>query len=179
MLFRALKHKKIADAVLGQVAPLLNVVNRFGDVEPPRLAPDKYVLGFLSANIGIEMQRAGAASLDAVGKGTVLSLVVRALFGPGVVNEPQLTDLMLGVPTPNEEFRRGMEAAAKIQAAASGRHKLQGDPDYLAAKDVVQRAGGSLDFVTPGASEDSKIAGQMLRALFYQHVIDKHQKTSR
>lgn len=71
-----------------------------------------------------------------------------------------------------------MEAAAKIQAAASGQHRLQGDPDYLAAKDVVLRAGGSLDFATPGASDDSKIAGQMLRVLFYQHVIDKHKKTA-
>jgi hypothetical protein len=175
MFFRAFRHKKIADTVLGQVAPFLNVVSNLGRVVPARLASDKYVLGFLTGNIGMEMQRAGAASLDAVGKGTVMSLVVNTLFGKGVVNEPALTDLMLGVPAPDAEFSRGLEAAAKIYAAASGRHKLQNDPDYLAAKDVVQRAGESLDFITPGAGEDSKIAGQMLRMLFYQRVVDKYQ----
>ena len=42
---------------------------------------------------------------------------------------------------------------------------------------VLSRAGSGLDIVSPGASEDSKIAGEMLRMLYYQHVIDNH-KTS-
>ena len=120
-----------------------------------------------------------------MGKWTVFFLVLQQLFGKGTVNEKEIGDLINGVPTPNTDFRRGTDAAGKIQAAASGRHKLQSDPDYLAACKVVRKQGGALDFLTPGdvltpgASEDSKIAGQMLNALYYQHVIDLHEKTRR
>lgn len=177
MFFRAYKHKKIADAVLDQVHPLLAVVKRFGGVTPASLASDKYVLGFLCANIGIEMQRAGGASLDQAGRGTVMLLVFQQLFGRGTVNEKEIGDLMLGLPAPNPEFKGGIEAAAKIQAVASGRHNLQTDPAYLAAKQVVSRGGSSFNVITPGATEDEKIAGQMLHALFYQHVMNRHQTT--
>jgi hypothetical protein len=139
------------------------------------LASDKYVLGFICANVGIEMQRAGGASLDQTGRGTVLLLVLDHLFGHGAVNGQEVGDLMLGIPTPNAQFQRGIEAAAKIQAVASGRHNLQNDPSYLAAKEVTRKAGSSLDFITPSATEDSKIAGHMLHAMFYQHLIDLHK----
>jgi hypothetical protein len=46
MYFRAHKHKKIADAVLTQVQPLLSVLDRFLGSTPTGLASDKYVLGF-------------------------------------------------------------------------------------------------------------------------------------
>jgi hypothetical protein len=121
------------------------------------------------------MQRAGAGSLDHIGKGTVLFLILQQLFGKGAVDHKEVGDLLNGVPAPNMDFQRGRDAAAKIQAAASGRHKLQNAPDYLAAREVKKKAGRSLDFVNPGASGDSKIAGEMIRALYYQHVIDHHQ----
>jgi hypothetical protein len=180
VFFRAYKHKKIADAVLSQVTPLLTDVTRFGgDIVPARLAADKYLLGFFCGNVIIEMQRAGSASLDQAGRGTVLFLVLQQLFGRGTIDQREIGDLLNGVPTPNGDFRRGADAAGKIQAAASGRHKLQSDADYLAAKDVIRRTGGAGDFLTSGASEDSKIAGEMLRALYYQHVIDQHQGASK
>jgi hypothetical protein len=176
MFFRAAKHKKIVDAVLDQVHPLLHVLDRFLGSAPTGLASDKYILGFFCANIGIEMQRAGAGSLDHVGKGTVLFLILQQLFGKGAVNQKEIGDLLNCLPTPNTDFQRGVDAAGKIQAAASGRHKLQNDPDYLAAREVVRRAGGSMDFIEPGASEDSKIAGEMMRALYYEYVIGHYRK---
>jgi hypothetical protein len=177
MFFRALKHKKIADAVLDQVQPFLGDVGRLLGAVPVGLPSDKYVLGFFCANIILEMQRVGAGSLDHVGKGTVLFLILQRLFGKGAVNEKEIGNLLNGLPTPNTDFQRGCDAAGKIQAAVSGRHKLQNDPDYLAAREVVRKAGSSLDLLNPGASEDSKIGGEMLRALYYQHLIEHHQKT--
>jgi hypothetical protein len=176
MFFRALKHKRIADAVLGQVHPFINDINRLLGSIPAGLASDKYILGFFCASIGVEMRRAAPGPLAPVEQGLILSLVLQQLFGPGAVNDKEIGDLLNSVPTPNEEFKRGAESALKIQAAASGRHKLQDDPDFLAAREVVRQHRGALDFVAPGASEDSAIAGEMLRALYYQHVIDLHQK---
>jgi hypothetical protein len=176
MFFRALKHKRIADAVLGQVHPFINDLDRLLGSVPAGLASDKYVLGFFCANIGVEMQRAATGPLAPVEQGIILSLVLQQLFGRGAVNDKEIGDLLNGRPQMNDEFKRGAESAFKIQAAASGRHKLQDDPDFLAAREVVRQQGRALDFVAPGASEDSKIAGEMLRVLYYQHVIDQHQK---
>jgi len=175
MFLRAWKNKKIADAVLAQVHPLLNDVGRFAGSTPRTLVSDKYVLGFFCANIGVEMRRAAGGPLPAVQQGTIMFLVLQQLFGKNAVSANEIGDLLTGSPTPNEDFRRGCDAALKILAAGSGQHKLQGDPDYLAAREVVRRQGNSLDFLAAGASEDSKIAGEMLRALYYQHVIDHHK----
>jgi hypothetical protein len=79
----------------------------------------------------------------------------------------------------NEDFRRGCDVALKIQAAVSGHHKLQDDPDYQAALAVVRRQGSALDSLGPSHSEDSKIAGEMLRSLYYQYVMDRHGTADR
>jgi hypothetical protein len=176
MFFSAHKHKRIADAVLTQVQPLLNVLDRFMGGIPTGLASDKYVLGFFCGNIGLEMTRASKGSLDAAGQGMVLFLVLRQLF-PNAIHEKEIGDLLLGIPKTDEEFMRGNLSAFKIQSAASGGHELQKDPDYLAAREVVRRQRGATDFVVAEADEPSKIAGEMLRALYYQHVIDHYQKT--
>jgi hypothetical protein len=47
--------KKIADAVLRQLEPLLNVVERFAGVKPPELTDDQFVLGFVCGDINVEM----------------------------------------------------------------------------------------------------------------------------
>ncbi len=172
MFFGAGKQKKITDTVLSQVQPLLNLLDRYLDRATVGLASDKYVLGFFCANIGVEMQRAGAGSLDQAARGTIMFSVLQRLFGRDEINAEEMINLMTGVPTPNKEFKRGIEAASKIQTVLSGHHNLQSDPDYIAAKETVRRAGGAY----PGPSEDSKIGSEMMRVLYYQHVIALHQK---
>jgi hypothetical protein len=177
MFIRAWKRKKVADAVLSQVQPLLVTIARILGGVPPGLTRDKYMLGFFCMTIGIAMQQMAHRPLNTEDKGTILLVVLRHLFGPGAINEREIGDLLNGVPTSNDEFKQGTAAAYKVQAVSSGSHSLQNDPDYLAAREVVRCAGGSLDALSPGASDDSKIAGEMLRLLYYQRVMDLYQKT--
>jgi hypothetical protein len=122
------------------------------------------VLGFICGNIGLEMQRAGSASLDHVGKGNVLFLVLTQLFGRENLNEREIGDLMNRQPQPDSEFVRGTEAAAKIYFTAQGRLGPRDDPDYVAAKETLRTAG-----VLP---EDTSIAGEMLRVMYFDYVMD-------
>jgi hypothetical protein len=175
MLFRAAKQKKIADYVVGQLQPLLNMLDRFYGGVPSGLASDKYVLGFFIANIRVAMQAAGAESLDQAGRAPIVASVLERLFGRGAINSEEIINLMMGVPTPNEEFKRGIEAALKVRSVMYGRNRnlLQNDPDYLAAKEIIRSAGEAYR----GSSEDGKIGGEMLRALFLQHVSDRFQRS--
>ena len=175
MFFRASRDKRIGDAVLKQVQPLLNVISRFLGEVPPGLASDKYVLGFFCANIGVEMRRAAGRKLPPVREGTILFLVLQQLFGKESIGSTALADLLSGIPAPDGDFNRGSEVALKIQAASSGNHRLQNDPDYVAAKQVALRLGNAHDFISPGATEDSKIAAEMMTSLYFQYVMDRYR----
>jgi hypothetical protein len=62
---------------------------------------------------------------------------MKQLLGQDAVSDRRIGDLLNGVPTVNQDFRSGSEAALKIQAVASGQHRLQDDPDYHAAREAV------------------------------------------
>jgi hypothetical protein len=164
-LFRAIKTKKMGDKVLQQVAPYISMVTRFGGgITPSGLAKDRYVLGFICGNIGLEMQRAGSASLDHVAKGNVVFLVLAQLFGRENLNEREIGDLLNRLPHPDPDFVRGSDAAAKIYFTAPGRLGPRDDPDYVAAKERLTSTGV--------LTEDTSIAAEMLRVMYFEYVMD-------
>lgn len=176
MFFKRRKGKKVAGIVLRQLQPLLTVVERFAGVKPAELVSDRYVLGFVCGNISIEMMRAAGTPLDQAEKGTILFTVLEQLFHPAPIRQLEIETLFRSVSPANSEFRRGVESAMKIHAVESGDHKLKDDPDYIAARALVRS--GAMDSEAHAASEDSKIASEMLRSLFFQPVIDRYRKPS-
>jgi hypothetical protein len=106
-------------------------------------------------------------------KGSVLFLVLQVLFGKGSINEREIADLLNGIPKKNRDFTDGTAAAYKVQAVAAGFPEIQNDPEVAAPRDVVKRAGTSMDFISPGTSESTKIAGELLRVLFYKRMMDR------
>jgi hypothetical protein len=173
-----MKREKVADAVLAQVQPSLDMVSRFGGVAPAALSSDKFVLGFLCMTIGIVQQQVAKTPLSAEDKGRMLFLVLHHLFGTGAINEREVGDLMHGFPTRNQEFTEGNLAAYRIQAVSAGSPALDKDPDVVGARESVRLAGGSLDIITPGATENSKVTGELLRVLFYQRVVERYGRGS-
>jgi hypothetical protein len=168
VFFRARKTQKMANTVLPQVAPLMAMITRFGGgITPAQLAKDRYLLGFFCGNIGLEMQRAGSASLDHVQKGNVMFLVLGGVFGSEHINPKEIGDLLSRVPKPDADFIRGTEIAAKIQYASLGRHRLHDDPDYLAAKQTLTTAGETVN--------DASIGGEMLRVHYFNYVLEHYR----
>jgi hypothetical protein len=143
---------------------------------PAGFATDKFVLGFFCINIAIAQQQISKKQLSAADKGIVIFLVLRALFGVDAINEKEIGDLLNGIPERNKEFTEGCAAAYKVQAVSAGFPEIRNDPDVVAARDVVKRAGTSMDFISPDASESTKIGGELLRGLFYERVINKFGK---
>jgi hypothetical protein len=175
MFVKAWKRTKLANAVLAQVQPLLNLVaNRLEGV-PAGLAADKYVLGFLCETIGLVLQQVSKKPTSTEDRGAVFILVMHRLFGPKVDLRP-ISDLSDGVPM-TDEFKKGAAAAYKIQAVAAGSTEFENDPDVVAACQTVVAAGRSYGAL--GASQSAKISGELLRTLFYQRVLDKYGKGSR
>jgi hypothetical protein len=122
--------------------------------------------------IGITQQQVSQSPLSAEDKGTILFLVLSALFGEGAINAREIGDLLTGFPAKDEQFTKGNLAAYKIQQAAVGA-SMANDPDVAAAREVVKKIGSSMDFLGTAGGENSQIAGQLLKILFYDPIIAK------
>lgn len=174
MFFKAWKLKKVADGVLAQVQPDVRAIAQLLGGIPESLVSNHYVLGYFCVSIGIAMQRASREKLTSEDQGKVLFLVMDYLFA-GHRPDHALLASLLGGANKSEEFTKGATAANKVLATAAGFSDFQNDADVLAAREVVRRAGDSLEYLAPGASENSKVSGELLRALLYQVVMDQYR----
>ena len=71
----------------------------------------------------------------------------------------------------NSEFKRGTENAQKVVVIAFGINDLREDPDVKRARAEMDAIGSSFDFIAPGASEGSKLAGHLQHLLFDDYVL--------
>ena len=173
---RSRKWKKVGDAALAEVQPLVALAERQTGRKISVLRDDDYFLGFIAGQCGLFIKRAEreGVKLDQVDTGTILFLVIDQIYGKSVIDQKRLGDLLNGIPKPNSDFVRGSENAAKIYFLLYGRHKLHDDPDYKAALDAVRRGVGNEfnRFGSPG-SEDQNVASLLMAQYFLQPAIEK------
>lgn len=173
-MFEARKRKKLAEAVLTHVQPLVNMVTRFLDGDPAKLIADKYMLGFFVMTTGLLARQLSTKPLSVEVKGAVLFAVLQSLFGAAAIQANGFATLLESSAN-NEEFQKGSTAAYKIQAVFSGSHQLQNDPDYLAASEAIKAFAVIPNHYPAGISEEAKIGQEMLRILFYERARDLFQ----
>jgi len=167
------KWKKVGDAVLAEVQPLILLAERQTGKKISSLSGDNYILGFIGGMSAITAKRVGQ-NLSQEDSGTILFLVLSQIYGEGVIDQKRLGDLLNQIPQPDLAFIKGFEGAAKIQILLYGRHRLHDDPDYKEALDAVRRgAGHALNLISPGASEDSNVAALLMNQYFLQPVFEK------
>jgi hypothetical protein len=170
---KARKWKRVGDAVLAEVYPLISDAERHTGKKISVLSSDNYILGFITGMCAITARRVGE-NLSQLDSGTILFLVMNQIYGKGVIDEKRLGDLLNKIPQPDLEFINGFECAGKIQILLYGRHILHDDHDYKEALDAVRRgAGHTLNLISPGSSEDSNVAALLLNRYFYQPVFEK------
>ena len=176
---KARKWKKVGDAVLAEVQPLVTLTERQTGKRIGVLSGDDYILGFITGLSAITAKRVGA-NLSEEDSGTILFLVLDQIYGKGVIDRKRLGDLLNGIPQPNPEFTRGFECAGKIQVLLYGRHTLYDDPDYQQALDAVRRgAGHTLNLVAYSSTEDGNVAALLLNQYFLQPVLQKLERPER
>lgn len=174
MLFGS-KRRKIAQAVLKQVQPEFAALERLIGPLPPGVASDQYVLGYLVASIGIITQTVSGGKIGAEDKGFVLFHCIKAIFGGNAPSNEQITNLIeSGGAKP--DFVRGAKAAEKIMCTIAGFPDYENDPEVVAAREEIRTVGKSLDFLTPGAAENTKVAGHLQAKLFNQYVVQRYGK---
>jgi hypothetical protein len=170
-MFEARRRKKLAEAVLSHVQPLVTMVARYLDGDPAKLIADKYMLGFFSMTVALFQRQLSPKPLSTEDKETVSFIVFEQLFGPVAIHPKRFTDLLVNSTT-NDDFKKGSDAAYKIQAVFSGSHQLQNDPDFLAACESVSNSGKIPNYFPHGATEALKIGSEMMRTLFYNRARD-------
>ena len=169
---RSRKWKKVGDAVLAEVHPLVLLMERQTGRKISVLRDENYFLGFVVGQIGLCMRRIQHemnVNLDQVDKGTVLFLVTDQIYGKNVIDQQRQGDLMNGIPKPDPEFVRGYENAAKIYFLLYGKHKLHDDLDYKTALAAVQ--GGAK--MNKNATDDANVASLLMHQYFLQPAIEK------
>jgi hypothetical protein len=170
---KARKWKKVGDAVLADVQPLVMFAERQTGKKISLLSGDNYVLGFITGLSALTARRVGE-NLSHQDSGMILHLVIDQICGKDVIDQKRLGDLLNQVPQPDSTFIKGFEGAAKIQILLYGRHKLHDDPDYKEALDAVRRgAGHTLNLISPGSDEDSNVAALLMNKYFLQPVLQK------
>jgi hypothetical protein len=170
---KARKWKRVGDAVLAQVHPLILDAERNTGKKISVLGGDSYLLGFITGLSALTARHVGG-NLSHEDSGIILSLVIDQIYGKGVIDQKRLGDLLNRIPQPDPQFIKGFECAGKIHILLYGHHKLHDDPDYKNALDAVRRgAGQTLSLFAPGASEESSVAALMLHQYFYQPVFEK------
>jgi len=173
MLFsRSRKWKKIGDAVLAEVHPLVLLMERQTGRKISVLREDNYFLGFVIGQVGLCMRRIQHemnVNLEPEDKGTVVFLVIDQIYGKSVIDQKRQGDLMNGIPKPDPEFVRGYENAAKIYFLLYGKHKLHDDPDYKVGLAAV-RSGAKMD---KNGTDDANVASLLMHQYFLQPAIDK------
>jgi hypothetical protein len=170
---KARKWKKVGDAVLAEVQPLVMLAERQAGKKICALRDDDYILGFITGLSAITAKRDGE-NLTQEDSGTILFLVLDQIYGKDVIDRKRLGDLLNGIPQPNPLFIKGFECAGKIQVLLYGRHKLYDDPDYKQALDAVRSgAGHTLSLAAPESTEDSNVAALLMNQYFLQPVLQK------
>jgi hypothetical protein len=170
---RARKWKRVGDAVLAEVHPLVMTAERYTGKRFGTLGGDTYVLGFITGLSSITAKRVGA-NLSQEDSGAILFLVVNQIYGKGAIDPMRLGNLINNIPQPNAEFIKGFECAAKIRLLLYGRHKLHDDSDYKQMLEAVRSgATNTLNQIAPGSTEDGMVASLLLHQYFLQPIIEK------
>jgi hypothetical protein len=167
---RSRKWKKVGDAVLANVHPLVLLMERQTGRKISVLRDDNYFLGFVLGMTGLCMQRAQhelGVTLDQEDKGTIIFLVIDQIYGKGIVEQKRQGDLMLGIPKKDPVFVRGYENAAKIYFLLYGKHKLQDDPDYKEALAAVQ-AGAKMN---RSGTDDENVATLLMQKYILEPAV--------
>ena len=172
MLFGS-KRQKIAQAVLKQVQPQFNGLERVVGTLPPEVATDQYVLGYLIASIGIVIQMVSGGKISTEDKGFVIFDCIKAVFGG---NAPSIEHISNLTESGHPDFLRGAKAADKIMCAIAGFPDYENDPDVVAARREACTLGKSLDFLSPGADENAKVAGHLQARLLNQYIVQRYVK---
>ena len=172
-MFFGSRRRKATKAVTDQIRPLFADIKRLIGPLPPEIANDKYVLGYIIAYIGLIMLVESDGRLSATDKGLVLFEGIKTALGDIAPSSEQLTTL-LETENENADFVRGAEAAKKIMCVTLGWPDYDGDPEIAAARSGLLTAGKSLDFLTPGSSENIKVAGLLQSRLFFQYITQRY-----
>lgn len=174
-MFFGSKRRKIAHAVLEQIRTDFAYVERLIGPLPPAVAIDQYVFGYLISTIASTTHLISDGKLSAEDKGFVIFHCIKGIFGGNAPSNEQITARTESGRT-NPDFMRGVKTADKIMCTLAGILKYENDPEVVAARQEVRTLGKSLDFLDPGANENSKVASH-LQARFYQYIVDHHGKS--
>jgi len=165
--------KKLTEAILAELQPLVFDVERQTGKKISSIRKDPYTLGFLAGMTSYTTMRLDQ-NLDQGDKGLILFAVIEQLYGPHQVGATELINYLQEIPLPNAEFKKGFENSAKLQLLLYTTKKPVGDPDYESALAAVRGgAGKQMNRFTPGATEDSNVTGLLMAQWFYQPVMKK------
>ena len=163
---KARKRKRVGDAVLAEVQPMMTLIERNTGKKISVLKDDNYFLGFITGMVALTMRRADQ-NLTIEDKGTILQLVIDQIYGDCVIVPKRLGDLLNAIPQKDEAFFKGFECAGKVNILFYGQHKLHDDPDYKEALAIVRSGvGHSLSLGDPGSSEDTQVATLLMNQYF-------------